>query len=190
MKHTLFNFVAFQIGWFACVLSASNGLPFLGLLVVSLIVTLHVQMSEWRSHELILVFLSVVLGLVFDSLLVMSGWLRYPSGVLFSGIAPYWILAMWALFATTLNVSMSWLKGKPFLASVLGAIFGPLSYMAGQRLGAMEFVNFQPAIIVLALIWALAMPLLLTVASRLDGSRKPAPFIPLQQLPTGGVNDA
>jgi len=185
MKRSLLNFVAFQIGWFACVLSAANGLPLLGLLVVSLVVTLHVRFSEWRSHELILVGLSIVVGLVFDSLLVISGWLQYPSGVLFPGTAPYWILAMWALFATTLNVSMSWLKGKAFLASVLGAIFGPLSYMAGQRLGAIEFVNSQSAIIALAIIWALVMPLLVTVASRLDGSRKPAPIIPLQQIPTG-----
>lgn len=185
MKRSLFNFAAFQIGWFACVLSAANGLPWLGLLVVSLIVTLHVQFSEWRSDELMLVFLSVVLGLLFDSLLVMSGWLRYPSGVLFSGIAPFWILAMWALFATTINLSMSWLKGKLLLASVLGAIFGPLSYMAGQRLGAIEFANFQAGIISLALIWALVMPLLVTVASRLEASRKLAPIVPLQQLPAG-----
>ena len=185
MKRTLLNFVAFQIGWFACVLSAANGLPLLGLVVVSLVVVLHVQFSEWRSHELILVCLAVVMGLVFDSLLVISGWLQYPSGVLLPGIAPYWILAMWALFATTLNVSMSWMKGKAFLASVLGAVFGPLSYMAGQRLGAIEFVNFQSAIIALAIIWALVMPLLVTVASRLDGSRKPAPIMPLQQIPTG-----
>lgn len=184
MKRTLLNFAAFQIGWFACVLSAASGLPLLGLLVVGLVVVLHVQISEWRSHELILVCLAVVLGLVFDSLLVMSGWLWYPSGMMFAGVAPYWILAMWALFATTLNVSMGWLKGKPFLASVLGAVFGPLSYMAGQRLGAMEFVNFQSAIFALAIIWALVMPLLVTVAARLDGTRKPAPIIPLQQLPT------
>jgi len=185
MKRSFVNFIAFQIGWFACVLSASNSMPWVGVLVASLVVTLHVQFSEWRSHELILIGLSIVVGLVFDSLLVLSGWLQYPSGVLFPGIAPYWILAMWALFATTLNVSMSWLKGKPFLAAVLGAIFGPLSYMAGQRFGAIEFVSVQPAGIALAIIWALVMPLLVTVASRLDGSRKPASMMPLQQLPTG-----
>ena len=184
MKRTLFNFAAFQIGWFACVISASNGLPLLGLLLVSLIVIVHVQISKWRSHELMLVGLAVLLGLLFDSLLVMSGWLQYSSGMLFPGIAPYWILAMWALFATTLNVSMGWLKGKLVLASVLGAIFGPLSYMAGQRLGAMEFVNFQSAIVALAIIWALVMPLLVKVASRLDSERKPAPIMPLRQLPT------
>jgi hypothetical protein len=185
MKRSLFNFVAFQAGWFACVLSAADGMLWLGLVVVSLVVILHVQMSEWRTDELVLVFVAVALGLLFDSLLVMSGWLSYSSGILISGIAPYWILAMWALFATTINLSMSWLKGKPLLASVLGAIFGPLSYMAGERLGAMEFVNYQSAIIALALIWALVMPLLVTVAIRLEGSRKPAPLIPLQRLPTG-----
>lgn len=185
MTRSLLNFVAFQTGWFACVLGASHGMPWVGLLVASLVVTLHVWFSEWRSDELILVGLSVVLGLVFDSLLVLSGWVQYPGGVLLPGVAPYWILTMWALFATTLNVSMSWLQGKPFLASVLGAIFGPLSYMAGQRFGAIEFLSFQPAVIALAIIWALAMPLLVTVASRLDGLRKSPPMMAVQQLPTG-----
>ena len=41
MNRTLFNFVAFQVGWFSCVLGAANGLPLLGVLVVCLIVALQ-----------------------------------------------------------------------------------------------------------------------------------------------------
>jgi len=183
MSRTLINFATFQAGWFSCVLSASNGLPWLGLLVVSLIVALHLRTADHPSHELQLLVLCVVMGLVFDSLLVSSGWVRYPSGMLFSGIAPYWILAMWALFSTTLNYSMGWLKSSLLLASVMGAVFGPLSYLAGQRLGAIELVNFRSSMVALAVIWAVVMPVLVYAAGRFDGKRKLAPMIPIQKLP-------
>jgi len=182
MSRTLINFAAFQAGWFSCVLSASNGLPLLGLLVVCLIVTLHIRTAEQPSHELWLLTLCVVMGLVFDSLLVSSGWVSYPSGMLVSGVAPYWILAMWALFSITLNYSMGWLKSSLVLASVMGAVFGPLSYLAGQRLGAIELVDFRASMVALAIIWAVVMPVLVYAAGRLDGKRKVAPMIPLQKL--------
>lgn len=182
MNPKLVNFVAFQAGWFACVLSAANGLPWLGLLIVSLIVAMHLKTAGSPHHELKLLVLCVVMGLVFDSFLVSSGWLRYPSGMLFSGIAPYWILAMWALFSTTLNSSMDWLKGSLVLSSVMGAVFGPLSYLAGQRLGAIELIDFRSSLIALAVIWALVMPILTFAANRLDGRRTPMQIIPLQKL--------
>ena len=182
MNHKLVNFIAFQLGWFACVLSAANGRPWLGVLAVAVIAVSHIRMAEHRVHEAQLLVLAMVLGLVFDSLLVSSGWVRYPSGMLFAGIAPYWIVAMWALFSTTLNVSMSWLKGSLVLASVMGAVFGPLSYLAGQRLGAIELVDPLSSMILLAIIWALVMPLLVFASNRFDGIRKPAHFVSSQNL--------
>jgi hypothetical protein len=185
MKRTLINFVAFQIGWFACVLSAANGLPWLGLLVVSLVIGLHLLLAERPGQEFRLIVLAVLLGLVFDSMLVYSGWLRYASPDPFAGLAPYWILGMWALFATTLNVSMSWLKNKTIMALLLGAIFGPLSYMAGQRLGALEFGDFRSGMAALVVVWALAMPLLMIAAVRFDGIGKPQTPLPAQGLAGG-----
>jgi len=184
VNRTLFNFVAFQVGWFSCVLGAANGLPLLGVLVVCLIVALHIRLSDQPGHELRLLVLSMLLGLVFDSLLVSSGWVSYPSGMMVAGVAPYWILAMWALFSTTLNLSMGWLKNSLVLASVMGAVFGPLSYLAGQRLGAIQLVDFRSSMIMLALIWALVMPILVFAASRFDHVRKPA-LVPLQKLNGG-----
>lgn len=172
MNSKLVNFVAFQFGWFACVLGAANGFPWLGVLAVGMIVIFHIRTADNRAHEVQLLALAVVLGLVFDSLLVSSGWVRYPSGMLIPGLAPYWIIAMWALFSTTLNLSMSWLKGSLVVASVMGAVFGPLSYLAGQRLGAIELVDPVSSMILLAIIWAGVMPLLVFASNRFDGVGK------------------
>jgi len=182
VNRTLINFVAFQVGWFACVLSASIGMPWIGLLVVGAVVALHIWLTDQTRHEIRLLLMCVACGLIFDSLLVSSGWVVYPSGMMIPGFAPYWILAMWALFSTTLNGSMGWLKSNLVLASVAGAVFGPLSYLAGQRLGAIELVDFGSSMIALAVIWALVMPILIHVARRSDELRKPAPRVALQKL--------
>ena len=185
MKRTLINFIVFQVGWFSCVLSAAYGYPWIGLLVVGVIVVSHLLSADKRAHEMQLLALAVVLGLIFDSLLVSSGWVRYPSGMVLQGFAPYWILAMWALFATTLNLSMGWLKSSLLLASFMGAVFGPLSYLAGQRLGAIELVSFNSSMIALAFIWAIVMPILMYAANRFDGASEFIPVVPLQEIPGG-----
>ncbi|MGK2926041.1 MAG: DUF2878 domain-containing protein, partial [Lysobacterales bacterium] len=170
------NFVAFQLGWFACVLGAANGLPWAGPLVVLAVVTLHLARARRPLPELRLIGLAMALGLLVDSLLLATGWLSYPSGLWLPGpwqsnLAPYWIVAMWALFATTLNLSMGWLRGRPLLAALMGAVGGPLSYLAGEKLGGIELTAPVAALSALAFAWAVAMPLLMWAAARLDGVR-------------------
>jgi hypothetical protein len=170
------NFVAFQLGWFACVLGAAKGLPWAGVLVVLAVVALHLARARRPLPELRLIGLAMALGLLVDSLLLATGWLSYPAGLWLPGpwgsyLAPYWIVAMWALFATTLNVSMGWLRGRPWLAVLMGAVGGPLSYLGGEELGAIELTEPVAAMAALAVAWAVAMPLLMKAAERLDGVR-------------------
>ncbi len=47
----MLNFVAFQLGWFACVLGAANALPWLGPVVVATVVSLHLATSTGRFHS-------------------------------------------------------------------------------------------------------------------------------------------
>jgi hypothetical protein len=171
MNSKLLNFLFFQTGWMACVLGAANGMPWLGLIAVGVAAIVHFKMASNARQEGCLMLLAVLIGLIFDSLLVGSGWVAYPNGMVVAGVAPYWILALWALFATTMNVSMSWIKTNVGVAALLGAIGGPLSYMAGQRLGGLQFVDYTAGIIALALIWAIATPLLVVAARRYNGFR-------------------
>lgn len=169
----LINFLAFQFGWFACVLGAANGKPWLGPIAVLLAVLLHLWLTGRPRRELQLLISAMGLGLVLDSILVASGWVSYPNGSWLPGFAPYWIIAMWALFATTLNVSMKWMQGRPALAVLMGAVGGPLSYLAGQKLGAMSFNDSVLALAALAVAWSLAMPLLVGLAARFDDNGTP-----------------
>lgn len=172
MMDRLINFALFQAGWFACVLSAAAGRPWIGVLAVLVAVAVHLGQARRPYPEVRLIGASIIIGLVVDSTLVALGLVSYPTGSYplgLSALAPYWIVCMWALFATTLNVSLRWLTGRWPLAMVLGAVGGPLSYLAGARLGAMNLLQPTPALAALALAWGLVMPLLALLASRLDG---------------------
>jgi hypothetical protein len=82
-------------------------------------------------------------------------------------------MALWALFATALNVSMRWLKPRLLLAALLGAVCGPLSYWGAVRLGAVQFVDPLRIAIALAVGWAVLMPALMWLSRRYDGITVP-----------------
>lgn len=163
------NVAAFQVGWFACVLGAARGWPWAGTALAAVIVAWHAARAARPEQELKLIGLALLIGALFDSTLALLGWLTFASGTLIQGTAPHWILAMWALFATTLNVSLNWLKGRFLIAALLGGIAGPLSYWAGERLGAVVLVDPGLALGALGVGWAIMMPALTELARRYDG---------------------
>lgn len=171
--NTIVNFLAFQAGWLGSVLGAASGLPWVGPMIVLMVVALHLSIVARPGQEAILVVLAMLIGLVLDSALVAAGLVGYREGLFLPGIAPYWIIFMWAGFATTLNGSMRWLRGRPLLAVGFGLVSGPLVYLLGARLGALELVQPLPALLALALMWGLLMPLLSRLAERFDGTTVP-----------------
>lgn len=90
-----------------------------------------------------------------------------------AALPPPWMIALWANFATTLNLSLAGLQTRPWLAALLGLVGGPLAYWGGAGLGAMTFVAPLPALIALALGWALLTPLLLALAATLARRSNP-----------------
>ncbi|MDH3287056.1 MAG: DUF2878 domain-containing protein [Betaproteobacteria bacterium] len=171
---TLFvNFVLFQIGWFACVLGAAHGLPWIGALAAAAIIGLHLARATQPKLELALVAAAAVLGALFETFLVQAGWVRFETGVLFEDMAPYWMVALWAIFATTLNVSLRSLRPHLGLAALLGAAGGPAAYYAGARLGALELPAAGIALGAIGIGWAILTPALLRAARRLDGYAQP-----------------
>jgi len=163
------NVLLFQAGWFACVLGAAQGLPWIGVLVTALVVGWHLARATQPRRELALLAVAAAVGAVFETLLVQAGWVRFETGVLVEGLVPYWMVTLWVVFATTLNVSLRALRPHLLISALLGAIGGPAAYYAGARLGALEFGATGAALVALAIGWALLTPALLTAARQLDG---------------------
>ncbi len=168
MKSLIINLTLFKAGWIACVFGAAAGLPEVGAAAVAVAAGVHLWLARDARSEGLLLALAAALGLSWESALVATGVVSYDVGVLLPGIAPYWIVAMWILFATTLNSGMRWLRKSLVLASVAGAIGGPMSFLAGQKAGA---VTFSDPVLALSLIgagWAALLPIMVRSAAWLD----------------------
>lgn len=169
--NVLINIVAFKLAWVSTIFGGANGLPLLGPLAVAIAVAVHLRLAPAPRQEFALIVLTGAIGMAWDSVLVSAGWLTYTTGTFVAGLAPYWILGMWMLFATTLNVGFRWLRSRLALAAAMGAVFGPLSYYAGASAGAVVLAEPVPALIALSAAWALLMPGLIVMARQLDGTQ-------------------
>jgi hypothetical protein len=163
------NFVIFQAAWFGAVLGAAHGWPVWGTLGVCLAVAWHLAASARPLQEAKLVVCLCLIGAVVETANARMGHVSYPSGQPDPRFAPYWMVALWGLLAIALNVTMRWLKGRPWLAAFLGAVAGPASFASGVRLGGASFIDATPALLTMGCIWGLLMPVLMRLSERFDG---------------------
>ncbi len=169
------NFVAFQIGWFSAVLGAGHGMPWLGLVVVPLVLLLTLALAtDWRQ-ELIVALAAAIMGFAMDTALVASGVFS-PVQFLFPlPFSPPWMIMLWVNQATTLNGCIAWLRGRSVLGALFGAGGGPLAYLGGAKLGAATLPTTE-GLVILGIAWAVAFPALLAVAElvRKSLAKRPA----------------
>jgi hypothetical protein len=154
------NFIFFQAAWFAAVLGAANNMPWLGVVAVPLALALHLALSpDWRP-ELLIAVIAAATGFAFDSVLVGAGAFSPVPYVFPAAFSSLWMVMLWVNLATTLNVSMGWLRGRYALAAVFGGIGGPMAYYSGAKLGAMTRLPDPGGLLDIGIAWAIALPLL------------------------------
>lgn len=172
LRATLLNAAGFQVVWFSAVIGAAQGVAWAGPLAACVFCALVLGLGGRAREDLGVLAVALPLGFVMDTLWVRLGWLSFASPSP-EGFAPFWILAMWAGFALTINHSLSRLRDMPWAAVALGAIGGPLAYAAAARgFGAASFTGDSTwALAGIGLGWAMAMPLLYLAPRRL----RPAP---------------
>ncbi|SDK47236.1 Protein of unknown function [Billgrantia gudaonensis] len=125
------NLMAFQVGWFTCVLGGSRA----GGIVVALILAGHwrwlARPGEWRW---LVGFAG--LGFAVETALTLGG--GYDFGTPPRVLPPAWLWLLWPLFATLLHHGLAWLWHRPWLAIGGGALGGTTSYAVGARLADVE----------------------------------------------------
>lgn len=165
------NVLGFQAVWLGTVGGAAVGRLWIGPVAALVLVACHVAIAAQPRRELGAVVGIAALGTAWEVVPVALGLIEYRGGTAALGGAPYWIAALWLAFATTLNVSLRWLRARPVLAIALGAVVGPLCYQAGAALGALQLVEPYLALGVQAAAWAVLLPVTVAVAARYDGAQ-------------------
>ena len=158
------SFVGLQLGWFACVLGAAHGRPWLGPVVVLVALSVHLARHPSRTREVIVLGAAAVLGFVVDTALLRTGVLHVEGLV-----SPPWLVALWPNFAaaTARGGLLGTLRERPLLGALVGASGGALAYDAGARLGPVALDTPRlGALVVIALVWSAVLPTLFALRSR------------------------
>ncbi len=165
--NNLLNFALYQTAWFVAVMGAAADRGWAGPLAVMVFAAFQLATSSERRADIVLVVAAAVIGFGIDTAFAQTGAIHYSAAESIR-FAPAWIVALWINFALTLNHSLGYLKSNVFAAVVLGAIGGPLTYIAARGIGAVSFVTAPASLIALALVWAAVLPLLCRFAKRLS----------------------
>ena len=151
-RSLILNAVLFQVGWFACIFGARH--PWLLAVALACLVAHFLWVASWRAEGRLVASVTLF-GCALDSFLLNLGVFDFVGD---SPLLPVWLALLWALFATTLNHSLAWSARPWWLSSLLGALAGPLSYLAGARLADVGLPLGQwPTLLLLSAVWAAVM---------------------------------
>lgn len=162
------NFILFELCWFGSVLGAAHHIGWLGPLLVSVLIPAQIYwLTEKYKAELFFVLLCGFIGFILETVLINLG-VYTPLGSEGVQICPPWMVALWVNFGMLVSLSLSWLKGKYFLAALLGGVAGPLAWWGGQKLDALTMADtFTRGYLPLGFAWAVMLPFLVYLYSRL-----------------------
>ena len=159
------NFILFQAGWFICVIAAAKNYSAVAVLRCAAIIGLHLTLLDDIRAELKLIAVTGCIGFGVDSLHIMLEVFQANSGSALP-LAPLWLVTLWMLFAISLRHSLAYLENKPTISSAFAALFAPMAYYAGHKLGAIHLPqsDMVTSLVAIALAWALVTPWLFGLA--------------------------
>jgi hypothetical protein len=153
------SFAFMQVGWFACVIGAARGYPWLGPAIVFVGLAIHVrtQPEAARVKEVLVLALAAVFGFLVDTALLRAG----VTSVVGAAVSPPWLVALWPNLAaaTARGGSLGSLERRPILGVLLGMLGGPCAYDAGARLGAIGLAESRlGALVIIGAAWCFVLP--------------------------------
>ncbi|MCB2216322.1 DUF2878 domain-containing protein [Desulfofustis glycolicus] len=157
----LVNLAIYNVVWLICVLGG-NSLAWLGLVLVAG----HFLISPNRRRDALLATAVLTVGVMTDGILHTIGFFTFIPDQF---PIPFWLAVIWLALATLPNHSLSWMKRRPVLSALFGALGGPLAYWGGARLGAAT-LNWPllESLLLLAVVWGLLWPLIMLLSSLND----------------------
>ena len=155
----LLNLIGFNLAWLGLVYWGNIFIPISLLLLIA-----HIHFIAKVRGELLLILVITVIGIFVDSLLVHFNVFIFAN----SGHMPFWLLVLWACFGATICHSLRFLSDRKVLQLFVGAIFAPLSYIAGYKLQAVDFgQSITSTYLLLSVIWAVLFVLFFSLKDKL-----------------------
>lgn len=139
----------FQITWFACILAPIS----VALACTAFFLIIHFVVIEKKLYEAMLIGAVSFVGYSFDLLFSYAGFIQLNK----DHLIPLYLFCIWVSFAATLSWSSAILV-KYKIRSIITGLLAPMSYLAAQRLGKIEYSGtILYSVCLHAVIWVVLM---------------------------------
>ncbi|WP_263069154.1 DUF2878 domain-containing protein [Enterobacter huaxiensis] len=129
--------IAFDLYWTLVVLFRERGL------VIWLALAILACLMLSPAHRLYAVLLAAA-GSLLDALWAITGLIAFTG----ASLMPLWMVALWLMFATVWTQLTRTTTLPGWMLTLLATVGGPVAYLIGERLGAIEFL--EPTFIVVS----------------------------------------
>lgn len=158
-KGTVLFFIYFYVAWVLCVLIGRSQDHFVSLFLPIPALIFAVWMQKVSVKILIRSLILICLGIGFDVLANHADWISFESRIAPSqeqvwSVLPIWLLSLWALYMAYLPTLANIFRGRLIVGFVMGSVFGPLSYLSGEKFDLLYFGSKQ-AVFFYAIFWGL-----------------------------------
>lgn len=160
------NFVWFQSIWWLVILYQNSA-----VWIVCLLITAWLWLSPKRMEDIKLMLILFFMGTVIDSVLTHAGVFIFKDKTTLAAFwpIPIWLSLLWCAFAGTVYHSMTAFQGRLALSALAGAIFAPLSYIAGANLGAVELgESTLVTYLVVGIVWSIVFPFCFYISAKIS----------------------
>ncbi len=162
------NYLLYQTGWLAIVVSAAYLKPWWGITIAMSLVGVHMLLTNQRTKQMKLLLIALGVGFAVDSTSLALQVYRFPTASATAWLPPLWMSALWIQFATTFRYCLKWLSGRYVLSALLGFAGTPLAFLGGENIGAVSFYSPRPLnLLILGSLWAIAIPTLIYASDRI-----------------------
>ena len=162
-KFSLINLVIYQTIWFVAAIYQQNGIA-----IISCLILIHFVLSPTQYKDVKILLLALI-GICVDQALFTLGVIEFTNN---SAVIPYWLMLLWCGFSLCFNHSLKWILSLPLIIqSIIGGIFGALSYFAALKFGAI-LTSLSPTVFILIFItiWGILFPVLSIIHKRVFSS--------------------
>lgn len=122
------NFILFQTSWFSALFLQEGA-----LIIIAIAIFFMGLLVQSRPISFFTLVCLLPLSLLFEFIAISSGVVSYEAT-----FVPTWLVGLWVALLLTFNDSFRFMLSLKWWKLALAfAVFGPLSYMAGARFGAL-----------------------------------------------------
>jgi hypothetical protein len=157
---SLLRLAALQAAWWATILLVRARHDVAALVPQAAVVaTWALTSAPWRA-ALLQVVISIGVGLASDGVMMATDAIAFsPNLTALMGV-PLFMIGLWAGFGVVLTHLPRALGKRTWLWALLGAVGGPLAYRGGAISEAISFPQGNTSLVIVALVWMVAMPIL------------------------------